>query len=144
MMINAPLRERVLRAQPVLPYDYHNALIAVATGQRRFIDQALLLYRQHSRNVIGAGSFDQAPSTANVARTLQMAINAFPRIQETLCFFGTELSPETVKELNDFSQLLFGKNTLKRLFIAFHRRYGFYRRRDSLNLLLYICHLSNF
>jgi glycosyltransferase involved in cell wall biosynthesis len=148
-MINAPLREKVLRVQPVLPYDYHNALIAVATGQRRFIDKALLLYRQHPCNAIGIGSSDQSSLSARVTRTPDLAIDAFPHIQETLYFFGPELSPETLKELGDFSQLIYGENTLKRLFIVFRRRYAFDRWRDSLNLLLldglklllHICHV---
>jgi rhamnosyltransferase len=146
-MINTQLRERALRVQSILPYDYHLGVIAAATGQRRFIDQALLLYRQHSSNAIGAGTFvdnwHHPPLSAKVARTLQVAINAFTDIQKTLRCFSSEFSTETVEELDDFSQLLFGEDTVRRLFIAVRRPYGFSRRRDRLNLLLYIFHVNN-
>ncbi len=142
-MVNSHLRKQILRMQPLLPYDYHSALIAAALGQRRFIDQALLLYRQHSHNVISAGRAGKSSLTSKVAQTLQLAIDAFPNIQETVCFFGAELSPEVRIELDDFTQVLFGKNTLKRLVIALRRPYTFYRRRDSLNLLLHICKMRN-
>ena len=144
-MINSSLRDKLLRVPPVLPYDYHNGLIAAATGQRRFIDKPLFLYRQHSSNAVGAGKTNHPNprSLTKISPGLQMAINGFPIIQQTLGFFSDELSAATIEELNDASQLLFGDNVLKRLRIALHRRYGFYGRRDNFNLLLYICHLNN-
>jgi len=145
-MINSPLRDMILRAQPMLPYDYHNGVVAAATGQRRFIDKPLLLYRQHSSNTIGAGwkiDLAKLQSPTGISPTLQMAINGFPILRQTLEFFADELSATALEELNDASQLLFGDNIRQRLRIALRRRYGFYRRRDNLNLLLYICHVNN-
>ena len=144
-MINSPLRDKLLRVRPVLPYDYHNGVISAATGQRRFIDKPLLFYRQHSSNAIGAGKIDHTKprSITKTSPALQMAINGFPIIQQTLGYFTDELSADTVEEFNDASELLFGDNVLKRLHIALRRRYGFYGRRDNFNLLLYICHINN-
>ena len=116
-MINSPLRDKASSRAAVFPYDYHNGVIAAATGQRRFIDKPLLLYRQHSSNAIGAGKTDHTKprSFTKISPALQMAINGFPIIQQSLGFFADELSAATVEELNDASQLLFGDNVLKRL-----------------------------
>jgi len=142
-MINASLRESVLCMEPVLPYDFHCGLIASAIGQRQYIDQALMLYRQHSRNTIGAGMNGESSRRGKVSETLQLAINAASPVIETVRSFGKEISPQTAKEMDDFVELLSGGNRLRRLFIALRRRYAFYRRRDQLNLLLYICGIQN-
>ena len=142
-MINAALRERALRIIPLLPYDFHCGLIAAAVGQRRFIDQPLMLYRQHSGNSIGAGKAAIPASKYKISPTLQLAIDASTPVKETVGFFGNELSPAAAKEMQDFSEVLSGKSTAKRLLIALRRRYAFYRRRDQLNLLLYICNVRN-
>jgi rhamnosyltransferase len=143
-MINASLRDRALRMQPLLPYDYHVGLIAAATGHRRYLDQPLMLYRQHRRNAIGVGGSSRTSRVCRVSPTLQLAIDASPAVMQTMRFFRHELSPTAAKEIEDFSELLKGKSRLKRLFIALRRRYAFYSRRDRLNLLLYICNLWNF
>ena len=138
-MMNAPLREQVLRMEPILPYDYHSALIAAALGQRRFINKCLLLYRQHTHNRVGAGidskpllAGDKRSLPSDVSSTLQLAINNFPYIQKTLEFYKADLPPEVIKEMDDFSLVLFGKNTMRRLFLALRHHYAFYRRRDRL------------
>lgn len=142
LMINSPLRERALRMRPVLSHDYHVALIAAAVGQRCFVDEALLLYRQHARNAVGIKEVKSA-NPSKVSPTLQLAIDAHPYIQQTVGFFRDELSRDVAKELEDFSEVINGKSTLRRLSIALRRRYAFYRRRDRLNLLLYILGIRN-
>jgi rhamnosyltransferase len=142
-MINASLRERALRMQPLLPYDYHCGLIAQALGQRHFLDQALMLYRQHSRNAIGTGAGRKLEAAGRVSPTLQLAIHASSPVRQTIGFFADELSPATVKEMDDFAEVVSGKNRLKRMLIAVRRRYAFARRRDRINLLLYICNMRN-
>lgn len=142
-MINSSLRERVLRLPPLLPYDFHCGLIAQALGQRRFIDQPLMLYRQHSRNAIGTGAGCNPQPAGKVSPTLQSAINASLPIRETIGFFRQELPPAAAQEMNDYAEVLSGDNRLRRLLIALRRRYSFCRHRDRLNLLLYICNIRN-
>jgi hypothetical protein len=45
--------------------------------------------------------------------------------------------------MDDFAEVVSGKNRLKRMLIAVRRRYAFARRRDRINLLLYICNMRN-
>jgi glycosyltransferase involved in cell wall biosynthesis len=142
-MINAQLRDRVLRVPLLLPYDFHCGLIAAAVGHRHFIDEALLLYRQHSDNTIGVGKPNNRIPNSRISPTLRLAIKASTPVRETVGFLGEEVSPSAAKEIRDFAELLSSKSIVKRLFLAIRRRYGFYRRRDQLNLLLYICNLPN-
>ena len=143
-MMNASLRERVLSVPPLLPYDIHCGLIAAVIGKRRFVDQALLFYRQHARNAIGAGANNRdSQIPGRVSPTLQLAINASTSIMQTLENLRAEWSSRTLNEIEDFKEVLMGRSRLRRLLIALRRRYAFYRRRDRLNLMLYICNIRN-
>lgn len=141
VMMNAPLREAVFRVPPILIFDSHYGLIAAALGQRIFVEQPLLLYRQHTRNLVGAGL--GKPQRSRVSHTLQIAIDAFPSVMKTLDVFRPDMAAARAKELDDFAEVMVGSNVFRRVLIALKRDYGFFSRRDRLNLLLYICGLPN-
>lgn len=57
MLFNAALRRRVgeVPAEAIM-HDYWIALVAAAFGRIGFVDEPLVLYRQHGRNVLGAAT----------------------------------------------------------------------------------------
>lgn len=59
MMINAKLRERALEIEDlsnIYMHDWWMALIASVSGKLYYINEALILYRQHRNNTVGAKS----------------------------------------------------------------------------------------
>jgi glycosyltransferase involved in cell wall biosynthesis len=67
LMMNTALRQLLLRHAPQAHFDYQAALVAEATGWRVYVDEALLLYRQHDRNAVGAPSNAARATVASVA-----------------------------------------------------------------------------
>ena len=137
-MLNGPLRDEVLKFQPLLPYDWHCALVAQALGTRLFVDEPLLFYRQHSHNAIGTATVKKVPHDLRVSPTLQLSIDASEAVSQTVNFFSNRLSARVTREMTDYYNVLTEKNRLKRLWIALRRRYSFGRRRDSIDFILYV------
>ena len=132
MMINASLRKLALQYLPELPYDYHIALLAELTGKRAFIPQALLQYRQHTSNIIGAGASNQtAHASTSLSASLLLSLGMYTQIKKSYAVLA--VSARARKEIEEYCYLFEGKNHLTKLFIFLKNRYPFYRRKDKLN-----------
>jgi hypothetical protein len=140
IMLNAPLRALALRSAPVLPFDYHAALIAEATGERHFLPESMLLYRQHARNAIGATGGQRQTSQGSGQRlsgTLRMGLQASPSIVNTLMTVRDQWHPQVQRILEEHQHLVAGNASWRSLRWALQADYQFYRRVDRLNVLLF-------
>ena len=140
IMINRPLVELLVLWSPRLPYDYKAALVAEATGYRVFLPEAMLLYRQHDLNAIGASTHRdiRLPRPKHIfSGTLRLGITAAPEIQKTLLEVRDHWHPEVRHVLR--AHMNFAKEgfSLRKLFWFLTRRYGFYRRSDYLYSILH-------
>lgn len=68
MMINRQLLDIVKYDENILMHDWWFALIASSMGKIGFVDKATILYRQHSRNELGAVNNRNLGHAASVAR----------------------------------------------------------------------------
>ena len=138
-LINGPLRERILRLDPLLPYDYHSALVAETVGFRAYVDRSCMLYRQHDKNAIGS-NLVTATSTASrgSSPTFQIGLDASASVIATVegCIAGEDVARR--RELERYVYVISGKSRLKRLCLALLGNYRFARRRDRFALLLHI------
>lgn len=133
VVINKNLKEIVLNVAPVLPCDYHFALIAELTGVRAFIPQTLLKYRQHSGSVI---AMDNAESSKkNLApkypTSLLASLSIYSLMKEN--FNNVIISKHVQPQLKEYFYLFEGNNRFKKLYILFKNRYPFYGRKDFLS-----------
>ena len=74
MLLNAPLRELVLqygKPEDMVMHDWFVAMTAAAFGRVVCTEEALLRYRQHGGNVMGASEATQLGRAARVLRTWQ-------------------------------------------------------------------------
>jgi rhamnosyltransferase len=146
-MLNASLRLLALRqASFLLPFDYHTALIAEATGIRAYIAQPLMLYRQHPRNIIGIGGSKpgaQNPHRKTLSSTLKLGIDAAKPVAETIGAVKDHWHPDVARALARHNALICPRWSWTKLGVALFNRYTFYRRLDRLNLLLYAVGLPN-
>jgi glycosyltransferase involved in cell wall biosynthesis len=139
IMLNDALRTLVVRKSPILPYDYHCALIAEATGRRIFLPKPLMLYRQHSSNAIGAGN-DLGPSNkcASVkSSSIRLGLDAAPFILATLTGVRDFWRPGVSSILGRHSKFLQKPPSCGKLFMCLRADYKFYGRKDIFYLMLY-------
>jgi len=141
IMVNAALRELMLRQEAPLPYDYQAALIAEATGRRIFIAKPLMLYRQHGGNVIGAslrpGRRASSAQPSKLSPTLAIAIDGARAVEACLNGVKDRWKPGAEQEIERLSRLASAEFSLRRLYYAVAGGFQFYRRQDRLNLVLY-------
>lgn len=120
MMMNRKLRGLVPSiSEAAIIHDWWIALVASAFGRIEYIDTAIILYRQHSGNEIGAVSYFAKYFVPRIP-DLYKAIRLFERIAEQAGSFLTnyraKLSDEQIEVLNYFSNI-FKKGRLERLYI---------------------------
>ncbi len=140
LLFNKSLRDIALTVPPVLPCDYHLALIADMIGARAFIPERLLKYRQHSASIIATDNAaskiknTESNQQKNPISSLQISLNLYTHIKND---FNT-LKPSTniQSKLDEYCYLFEGTNRLKKLIIVLKNRYAFYRRKDELILIL--------
>jgi rhamnosyltransferase len=137
LMMNQALRHQVLQTPINTHFDYQAALIAEATGYRVFIDEALLLYRQHGGNALGV----DMSVTAKVSEqrhgrrpspTFMIGLEVFPRVHETLLSVQSAWLPETPRLLAGHARFLKPGLSAFKLAWLCQVRYTFYRRKDHL------------
>lgn len=103
MMINRTLADLALKTEPVLPFDWHIALIGCLTGNRYYVNQPLALYRQHGANAVGANVSPDRPrkktlssfqlglmpyrATLSIAASVPVAAHAKASLQAYLSLF---------------------------------------------------------
>ncbi len=132
IIINKSLREIALKIPPVLPYDYHLAIIACLVGERVYIPQTLLKYRQHDKSSIATGDANKpnkllksgySPSLLLSLHNYHHVKNDFPQITA---------SEAAKRDLADYFYLFEGNSRIKKLMIYLKNRYPFYRKKDAL------------
>jgi glycosyltransferase involved in cell wall biosynthesis len=145
LMMNAALRQLLLRHPPQTHFDYQAALIAEATGYRVFVDDALLLYRQHGRNALGAPSAPSAtsatiPTTPTWRRpsdTLRIGLEGFDRVDHTLRVVQDRWHPGTAALLDRHRAFIRPGASWEKLRWLWRANYTFYRRKDRLGAWLW-------
>lgn len=127
MLFNAALREKAGAVPPgVILHDSYLALVAAAFGKIGFVDEPLVLYRQHDVNALGAAR----PSRSVTEFHTRLAAN----ISQAVAFvtrFGSE-SPQAAQVLANFPHL----GVLARR--AALRRYGLWKHGFKRNFALYL------
>lgn len=142
VMVNAKLRELMLLHKPQVPFDYQASLIAEATGKRVFITESLMMYRQHSANVIGATMRSKADPArkrerSSMTPTLALAINGAQAVERTLSSVKDHWKPGVQREIERLSRVASSSFSFSRLYYALVGGFQFYRRKDRVNLVLY-------
>lgn len=145
MMINASLRALMVQSIPPLPFDYQAALLAEATGRRVFIPEALLLYRQHGANVIGAGTApvnssdqnDTASAWRRAGMTLTIGLLAAPHVETVLHPVRARWRAETAGILAHHALFVQVGFSWAKLAWWWRSGYQYFRRRDRYNALLW-------
>lgn len=111
---NAELRDRALPVPPtVYIHDLWVALVAAYFGEVRGVPDALVNYRQHDSNTIGAKAWDVGSVArrfvANPTGTIRRSRDKLVELQEqTRCFldrFGDALPAEDFSALREFADL---------------------------------------
>jgi len=139
LFLNKSLRDVALTVPPVLPCDYHLALIADMIGARQFIPERLLKYRQHSASIIATGSASsetkqsQGSDKKNDIGSLKVSLSLYNRIKQD--FNNIEPPDHIQAELDEYCYLFEGNNRIKKIWIVLKNRYAFYRRKDELMLI---------
>ena len=126
MVMNRALCELV-RDLPhdIVPYDRYIHLVAEFSGERRFVDRALMEYHQHDDNAIGAAGKHRIflhlryPDDCSLA-----AINA--RVIEK---WGALIPPKKRAEIRSYQRYMGSRSTLVRATIVVRR---LYRRPDIM------------
>jgi hypothetical protein len=143
IMVNAKLRELMLLQKPQVPFDYQASLIAEATGKRIFISESLMMYRQHSANVIGATTARAEPNAeqrrerSRMTPTLALAINGAQAVERTLYTVKPHWKPGVQQDIERLSSIASPNFSFSRLYYALVGGFQFYRRKDRVNLILY-------
>jgi rhamnosyltransferase len=147
MMINASLRALMVQNIPSLPFDYQAALLAEATGRRVFIPEALLLYRQHGGNVIGAGTAPASSGVQNQNRsastwrragmTLTIGLLAAPHVETVLRPVQARWRANTAEILAHHARFVRVGFSWAKLAWWWRSDYQYFRRRDRYNALLW-------
>lgn len=147
LMMNGALRQLLLRQPPQTHFDFQAALIAEATGKRVFVDEALMLYRQHPHNALG--SAQKTPSNPVVSvrapswrdrqpsATFRIGIEGFEPIARTLHAVKDQWLPGTEKILTHHREFIRAGGSIHKLFWLSHAHYRFYRRKDYVDALLW-------
>lgn len=133
IVINSCLRDVAINTPPVLPYDYHLAIIANLTGARAFIPETLLRYRQHAASSIAMGNLNSSnefKKNSNYSDSLILSLGNYKRMKQD--FKNMAVSSRSKSDLADYFYLFEGKSSLKKLFIYAKNRYPFYSKKDSL------------
>lgn len=144
VMLNRSLLKKALPIpEDVFMHDWWLGLVAIAFGKVAYIEEPLILYRQHDNNLIGSGKRDISnfiytiyDDLKNIKRVIrkdilktQMQANAF------LDVFSKELHPQFYECI--YSYIHIGeKNILLRRLLAL--RYGLFRSGIVRNITFYL------
>ncbi|WP_326923815.1 glycosyltransferase [Acidithiobacillus thiooxidans] len=143
MMNRALLKKALPLPEGILMHDWWLGLVASAFGVIRFVPQATMFYRQHGKNDTGAKKFGltyvlqvflRVRSSAEFWHLLQR--NQRQAAVFLASFYG-DLSPEKVKNLQQFANMSADMRVSERIYIVFVRR--FYRYGWIQNLGLAVC-----
>lgn len=134
IMINRYLKDKALPFITSMPYDYYLALLAEMLGERVFMDESLMYYRQHVGNVIGT-SKNEGKDDGKTSKTLEISMKSKNEIIKVIDNYSHILEPKRNKVIRDYISIYNNKNTIYRIFLILKRRYVFYRKKDILELI---------
>lgn len=136
IIINKNLKEIALKIPPVLPYDYHLAIISCLVGKRVYIPDTLLKYRQHDKSSIATGELNKPSklSKADYSSSLLLSLNNYHHVKKD--FIQAPVLEQSKSDLTDYFYLFEGNSRIKKLLIYFKNRYPFYRRKDSIAFIM--------
>lgn len=130
VIINSQLRELALKKQNtenMLMHDWYLSVLCLATGKVLFVDEALIRYRQHGNNEVGAKDagklsyiFKKACSFKENKKSIK---NAYLQAQDIALIFKDDLK-ESYEIINAFGENA-QKCKVKRVASAF--KYGFWK-----------------
>lgn len=130
-LLNEPLARKCLPVSSnAIMHDWWLALVASAFGKVIYLDQALIHYRQHDSNTIGAKEHEQAVASRPSfwVRLLNLQVNEHLRevavqARDFLESFGKDLSEHQRAGLKLASKMDIGLGTLQRIRYRRARRY---------------------
>ena len=110
MVINRPLVELSLPfANGIIMHDHWLALIAAAFGKIVFLNDASVLYRQHSNNIFGASKYGMGYAFRKLRMGKKGLRKIFYRnVEQAAAFletFYSRIPPEQIEMLQDFVSL---------------------------------------
>lgn len=120
MMLNrelVTLLNRDMNISKILMHDWLAALIAAAKGKICFVDEATILYRQHSVNSVGAKQYGLAlfiekAKNHNIRKSL---VDTTVQAAEVAEWYRDELGTERYELTKQYSEV-FGKNKFARVY----------------------------
>lgn len=136
MMFNRAARDKLLRGElpsAIRMHDWWLALIGAAFGKVAYLDEPLLLYRQHERNVIGGSSKGSylKDRISHLKKDREALYATMAQGKAFLSVYGEDLAPEQKKILRLFAELP-EKNWLARRFCIL--KYGFMKSGVARNV----------
>lgn len=161
VLFNQALKEIALNTPVLAPYDYHLALLSSIRGKRIFINESLLYYRQHAKNVIGGIAEDSKINTQfYIKQFLSLMTNIWSRLDyeklsPTLknCFEAYKIiknhysigivDKSQSKALAEFLYIYEGNNIFKKLYFFIKNRYGFSSKKDYIVFLFLLIYRRN-
>lgn len=128
VMINNALRNLATKKQTVenmLMHDWFLAILCLATGTVGFVDEPLILYRQHGNNEVGAKDAGKASYVMKRAiqskKNKESIKNTFRQADDIVKIYGNQLG-ENYFVINEYAENLY-RNKIKRLCSAFKYRF---------------------
>lgn len=119
MMANMSLIELFKQSSTdsrIIMHDWWLSLLAAAFGKIIYIDEPTSMYRQHGSNSVGSNAYSPIESACN--RVL-MKDRVLATMAQGDCFrenYGTLLSSQQLKHLNQYIDIMYSNNPLHRLF----------------------------
>ena len=130
MMINGALRDLALKKQDtenMLMHDWFLAILCLATGSMGFVDEPLILYRQHGNNEVGAKDAGKVSyvmkKATQIKKNKESIKSTFIQAREIAETYKDELG-ENYVIISEYAKNL-DRGKIKRLFSAF--KYGFWK-----------------
>lgn len=139
MMINKALLEIGLPVpQEAIMHDWWLGILAAAFGKVHYIDEGLILYRQHGRNDVGAQIFDlnYVLKKLNGAGINKAKQSVYKTIKQSQCLqtkMGHELPP-IYKEINEAYSTIERFNKFKKILVLY--KYKLFKKGILRNLVL--------
>ena len=127
MMFNRAARDKLLdRPFPasIRMHDWWLALIGASFGRVAYLDEPVLLYRQHEKNVVGGSSRGSylRDRISHLKRNREALYATMAQGEAFLSIYGQELTPEQRKILQEFAAIP-QKNWFARRYTILH--FGF-------------------
>ncbi len=130
MMINGALRDLALKKQDtenMLMHDWFLAILCLATGFVGFVDEPLILYRQHGNNEVGAKDAGKVSyvmkKATQIKKNKESIKSTFIQAREIAETYKDELG-ENYVIISEYAKNL-DRGKIKRLSSAF--KYGFWK-----------------